>query len=394
MKNHIFTKKLNSNCALVRRCYVRKAAKSLLSCEKTASSSSDVNLNIHSYYSFSPYSPALSAYSAARRGLKVAGVCDYGSVSGVKEFAKACKAFGLACVCGVELRVREGNDIYSAALYGNEAQLYSLGELLANFRAGRLKKARAVTASFNRRLKKADLSIDFDKEVLAVHGKKKGGTVMAKHIYLAAGEKLIRKFGKGQNLALFIRDKMCLDLSEREYELLCDEQNPFYLYDLVRVLRDNSRDYAEDNELPEVEKIADLARSRSFVFALECKKTDSDEAFYDLVKKAKALGFNAVSFSLDDLDEPALLARVEALNENEMLAFPLEKIEYPRNRFETNVPEFMRKHFLKCAYAAAGNAASVKLNLEDGLFSAKTFEKFADFNERLNVFAEMGKNSV
>ena len=49
---------------------------------------SGANLNVHTYYSFSPYSPAFAAYMAYRSGIKIAGICDFGTVSGSKEFEK------------------------------------------------------------------------------------------------------------------------------------------------------------------------------------------------------------------------------------------------------------------------------------------------------------------
>lgn len=393
MQNELLIKKLNSSFGAVRKFAVARAGKTLLSGDKFASPVGEVNLNLHSFYSFSPYSPSLAAYSAATRGIKIAGLCDYGSIGGIKEFEKACGKFGISCLCGVELRARAGEKIIGVSLYGSNKKLEEIKTFLSGFRAGRIKKAQAVTAAFNRRLKKAGLSVDFEKDVLPVSAKKGVGTVMSKHIYLAASDKLIKKFGMGKPLADFIRDKMCLDLSEREYELLCDEKNPFYKYDLVQILRDNSRDYAVDNELPCIEKIAELAKNGGFVFAAEYHKAEPCEEFEKFALEAKNYGCNAVSFALKDCEEALLASYADVLIKNKMLALPFEKVEYPRNKFESSMPEFLRKCFLKCAYAALGNAKSVEESFKDGLFSDKTAEKLADFEERINVFSEIGKNS-
>ncbi len=393
MQNELLIKKLNSSFGCVRKFAVARAGKNLSSGEKFSSPVGEVNLNLHSFYSFSPYSPSLVAYSAATRGIKVAGLCDYGSTGGIKEFGKACEKFGITCLCGVELRARAGEKIIGVSLYGSNKKLEELKSFLSVFRSGRIKKARAVTTAFNRRLKRAGLAVDFDKDVMSVSAQKGVGTIMSKHIYLAASNKLIKKFGMGKPLADFIRDKMCLDISEREYELLCDVKNPFYKYDLVQILRDNSRDYAVDNELPCIEKIAELAKSGGFVFAAEYGKAEPCKEFEKFALEAKEYGCNAVSFVLKDGDEALLASYAEILIKNQMLALPLEKVEYPRNKFESSMPEFLRKCFLKCAYAAAGNAKSVGESFEDGLFSDKTVEKFTDFEERVNVFAEIGKNS-
>ena len=90
MQNELLIKKLNSSFGAVRKFAVARAGKTLLSGDKFASPVGEVNLNLHSFYSFSPYSPSLAAYSAATRGIKIAGLCDYGSIGGIKEFEKAC----------------------------------------------------------------------------------------------------------------------------------------------------------------------------------------------------------------------------------------------------------------------------------------------------------------
>ena len=49
----------------------------------------DVNNHIHTFYSFSPYSPSEAVYNAKKAGLKTAGIMDHDSVSGCREFIAA-----------------------------------------------------------------------------------------------------------------------------------------------------------------------------------------------------------------------------------------------------------------------------------------------------------------
>ena len=44
------------------------------------------NFNIHTDYSFSPFSPTMAAFMAYKSGVSVAGVCDFGTVAAAKEF--------------------------------------------------------------------------------------------------------------------------------------------------------------------------------------------------------------------------------------------------------------------------------------------------------------------
>ena len=72
--------------------------------EKPNFRENDANNHIHTIYSFSPYSPTLAAYMAYSAGLTSAGIMDHDSLSGAKEFKKACEILNLGSTCGVEVR--------------------------------------------------------------------------------------------------------------------------------------------------------------------------------------------------------------------------------------------------------------------------------------------------
>ena len=63
-------------------------------------------LSLHSWYSFSPYSPSLAAYMAYKSGLGTASISDHDTLSGADEFLKACAILGLECSVGLQLRAR------------------------------------------------------------------------------------------------------------------------------------------------------------------------------------------------------------------------------------------------------------------------------------------------
>lgn len=67
----------------------------------------DVNLHIHSFYSYNAcgYSPSKIAWLARKRALAVAGIVDFDVFDGLEEFLKAAKLVGLKYSVGIESRV-------------------------------------------------------------------------------------------------------------------------------------------------------------------------------------------------------------------------------------------------------------------------------------------------
>ena len=63
------------------------------------------NNHIHTFYSFSPYSPTAAVWFAREAGLQTAGIMDHDSIAGGMEFRRAGKLAGLGVTCGMELRV-------------------------------------------------------------------------------------------------------------------------------------------------------------------------------------------------------------------------------------------------------------------------------------------------
>ncbi len=72
-----------------------------------ASSGTDVNLHLHSFYSYNAcdYSPSRIAWKARQRGLAVAGIVDFDVFDGLDEFFDAANLIGLKGCVGMETRV-------------------------------------------------------------------------------------------------------------------------------------------------------------------------------------------------------------------------------------------------------------------------------------------------
>ena len=101
MQNERLIEKLNSKHFFARKSALKELKKreeydnSLIPAQNLG----EVNTSVHTYYSFSPYSPTLAAYMAYKNGIKLAGVSDYGTLKACEEFAFACKKLGIASIC-------------------------------------------------------------------------------------------------------------------------------------------------------------------------------------------------------------------------------------------------------------------------------------------------------
>jgi len=110
----------------------------------------DVNNHIHTWYSFSPYSPAKAIWMAHRAGLATAGIMDHDSISGAAEFHDAAKIAGMKATSGVELRVSFKDTPFSAVRINNPDQIgnaYIALHAVPECKRGELKVFLAALAS-------------------------------------------------------------------------------------------------------------------------------------------------------------------------------------------------------------------------------------------------------
>ena len=64
-----------------------------------------INNHIHTFYSFSPYSPSAAVYAARAEGLVTCGIVDHDSIGGAKDFIEAGKIVGIPTTIGIEARI-------------------------------------------------------------------------------------------------------------------------------------------------------------------------------------------------------------------------------------------------------------------------------------------------
>lgn len=408
MQSEQLIKKLNLKNAFLRKVVLTLLKRTEKKDKKFApEGAAAYNFNVRTDYSFSPFNPSMSAFMAYKNGVSVAGVCDFGTIAAAKEFMSGCRTLGVFGVCGFEIALKStelGN--CTAALYGIGKKNAALFEpLLEDFRATCVKRASSVTERINKLLAKFDIAIDYENDVYRFSMAKKNGTVTLKHLFRAVGMKIIEKYGKGKTTADFLRNDLCLDIDESEYNLLCDAQNPYYLYDLIAALRKHFKETDEIVvEFPAVKTYTSLAADTGVIVAYEyqCKyrwlemETESEKAtaeFSKLLDKVKADGFNAVCLSVREYSRSALVSFIETIRKKELLVVLTEKTEYPRSMFGIECPDEAKSYVETCALAIAGNALSIAECHSDGIFSDKTVIKCPSLEERLNVFASIGRKN-
>ena len=409
MQSERLIEKLNNKLAFVRKASLKELKKRERADHSLVPNQNlhEVNMNIHTSYSFSPYSPTLAGYMAYKSGIKIACACDYGTLSGNDEFEYACEYLNINTVNGFEVTLvnAKGEEgIYG--FYGiNKNASSEFLPMLENFRSVCFKRVSNVCEKINKKLVKFDILVDFEKDVCKNANTKKGATLTLKHLYKATSEKIIEKFTKGRALADFLRNTLCLDIEEGAYNLLCDPNNPFYVYDLISALRNNFSAVEGGLTPPALSDYLAVALKNSVIVSYEYhapnnwlkNQTESQkttEDFENVLKGLKNEGVNAISISANNLSEKLLEEFVKLAEKNEMIVVFNERVEYPRDHFESLAPVAIKPYLEKCAYALLGNYLSALNNLEDGFYTNKTITKVADFKQRLLIYAQIGKKQL
>lgn len=240
----------------------------------------DVNNHIHTTYSFSPYSPTLAVFRAKESGLLTCGIMDHDSVSGAREFVEAGKIFKIYTTVGIECRADmhgtplEGRQINTpdqkslAYLAIHSIPLERIDEVTAFF-APRIERRNARNRKMVERINKiSEIQLDFDRDVWPISMCADGGSITERHILYALALKLIERFGKGMPILDYLWDQGVVT-SEKIMAYLKDENNPYYAYDLLGVLKSEllGKFFIEaTDECPHVTEVAKLAKQVGAIF--------------------------------------------------------------------------------------------------------------------------------
>ena len=365
------------------------------------SSGESVNLQIHTNYSFSPYTPAMAAYMAHKFSLTVAGITDDYTLAGAKEFIKACNILGLTYSVGMELRGDFGDGYANVALFGvAQKHFKTLEKRTAYLRTRQKENVMRTIDAVNKRIGKNDMSVSYEKDVKPLMKRAGCKVFSSKYVYYAAAEKIIEKFSVGEKTVDYVLSEG-LDLTQNEVGLLRDVTNPYYAYDLAQIMLENYRILNVKKHYASPEEIISIGRSVGAICAYEyvLKRrgaliTDEEliKRHTALVLRLKKLGFDAISFDPTKFSEEVLRRLLKDLEENEMLPLHLSRVEFPRRRFDCNrVDGEINEKMINSAFAVVGSEMSE--NSRDGYgFNYKNVE--LTFDEKLKLFAKIGRKGL
>lgn len=391
--------------------------------EKPVFRDNDANNHIHTIYSFSPYSPTKAAYMAYSAGLTSAGIMDHDSLSGAEEFKTAAKILGLGYTCGVEVRAKfkkgfgkinhpdQADCIYMSA-HGVPAQsIKPLNDYLAFYRKKRYERDEKMCELITDKYGKFGITLDFNKDVYPLSCANEGGSITERHLLYALAVKLAERFGRTEALLNFLADDLNLSVSDKIKNYLTDNENPHFLYDLLGVLKADTKFFYidADEEMPDAYEFISLVKSYGAIPAYAYlgdvgdsvtgdKKAQKfeDDFLSELMEELKKAGFLAIAY-MPTRNTPAQLNRImQFCREYGFFQISGEDINSPRQKFACAAlakPEYA--HLIQSTWALIGHEAiSSEKGLSFGMFSAESIKETPDLYKRIEKFAKIGKNTV
>ena len=381
-----------------------------------------VNNHIHTIYSFSPYSPAKAVWMAYNAGLKTAGIMDHDSLGGVREFIEAGSIMGIATTIGVECRADfsktplngrrinnpDQRSIAYMALHGiPHTMIDRVGSYFAPFTRERNKRNVLMTENINKIMSPFEIRIDFEKDIKPISKHDEGGSITERNILFGLSLKLVEKFGKGQQLVDFIKNRLELELASKVEGYLLDKNNPHYEYDLLGALKGRMVELfyvAAKAECPDVSEVIRLCCETGAIpaYAYLGDITDSvtgdkkSQKFEDgylklLFDVIKRLGFKAATY-MPSRNSMEQLERIKSLCEQHgLFQISGEDINSPRQSF---ICEAMRNpkfyNLYDSTWALIGHEKAATKDVNDGMFSQKAVKLYPSIDERVEVFKKIG----
>ena len=321
------------------------------------------NNHIHTTYSFSPYSPTAAVYFARAAGLQTAGIMDHDSIRGAEEFIEAGEMAGIATTIGLECRVSvagtplEGLRINNPdqksnaymALHGiPHTQINYMQEVFKPLREKRNARNRKMVENINSIMSPFGISLDFEREIVPISQFPAGGSVTERHLLYVLGEKIVSSEGR-EKTAKFLESKIKIVLSEKQKEQLNDSGNPYFLYDLLGILKSSLVERVYIPATDECMHISELSRLAQDTGSLLCysylgdvvdsvtgdkkaQKFEDDflDLLFDVIKEQK---INAVTY-MPSRNTPEQLRRIQTMcRERGLTEISGEDINSPRQKF-------------------------------------------------------------
>ncbi|PIE77135.1 MAG: PHP domain-containing protein [Clostridiales bacterium] len=329
------------------------------------------NNHIHTFYSFSPYSPTEAVYMAKAAGLSSAGIVDHDTMAGAREFLAAGEILNLPTTVGAECRVSFADTELSGYRLNSPDQLSvaymvlhsvphkyieTVTDFFAPYRAKRNLRNFEMVQKLNKLL---DCALDFERDVLTLSKHSEGGSVTERHLMYALAHKIVVNLGKGQPVVDYLMKELAIHLSDKLVQRLNDVENDYYLFDLLGVLKSNFLPrifIAASDELPSVKALIDFAADIDAILAYaylgdveesvtgdKPKQTFEDAYLEQLFETLRTLHIKALTY-MPTRNTAQQLKRVQQLcRQYSMLEISGEDVNSPRQSFiceQLTLPDF------------------------------------------------------
>ncbi len=385
-----------------------------------------MNNHVHTIYSFSPYSPAMTAWKAYEAGLCTVGIMDHDSVGGAQEFIRAGRTIGIATTVGFEMRTDWSETPMKGKRLNNPDQVTSgyitvhglpqcsfaaAEAYLAPLRAARNQRTRRMISRLNEIIRPLDLLIDFDADVLPLSMAAEGGGVTERHMLFALAKQLIARFGAGNALAEFVRRDLKIPLNTKQRAMLTDPSNSVVAYDLLGVLKGYfvSQIFidARKDEAPDVAEVVLRAKAMGAI-PTYCYLGDvgesptgdkaaqkfEDDYLDEVFAVCRDLGFDAVSFMPTRNTSEQLQRVMRLCREYGFMQISGEDINQPRQSFvcrELLKPEF--RHLNESSWALVGHEMEAAGDISRGMFQSCGRRSAQDIDALVERYARTAKEA-
>jgi hypothetical protein len=382
------------------------------------------NNHIHTYYSFSPYSPAMAATEATAAGLKIAGIIDHDSVAGIGEFLEAGRREGIGVTSGFEFRVSFVGTPFADRRLNNPDQkgiayvvchglpcgaVKTADTWLRPYRAARLLRSREMTARLNDLMGEAALSLDFDGDVIPLSRYQEGGTLTERHIMFAMARKFLARFGP-EEMEKAVLDLLNGDLTEGDRKKLRDPSSPWYDYHIMGIFKAHliPRIYVDaTEECPPVAEFTEFVDSvgaiPTYPYLGDVKNSvtgdKKDMAFEDacideLAAWVSGNGFRALSYMPGRNTREQLTRVIGLADVCGLFQISGEDINAPGQPFVCEkMSDPMYAHLVDSAWALVGHEAASREGGE-GMFRKEMISRMPELSARIAYFAGIGRKTV
>jgi hypothetical protein len=385
----------------------------------------EVNCHVHTFYSFSPYSPAAAVERAQAAGLAAVGIMDHDSMAGAAEMRRAGEILGIATTAGVELRVSAAGTALAGRRINNPDSLgvlymiihgvpsRSVGrvrDFLRPLQAARERRGQRMVDGLNSLLPRYGLpALDWQRDVRSRSHADDGGTITERHILYAVAAAIVQKAGRGRPLLGFLEETIGIHPPVRVADYLADPSNDMVLFDLLGLLKSSfiEKVYIQPGAeecipVQEVVRFADeVGGIPTYPYLGDVtdsptgdKKAEKFEDSYleVLMTEVKRLGFRAIAY-MPPRNTVAQLVRVQKLCAlHGFMEISGVDINSPRQSFncpELAQPEF--SHLVAATWALIAHERLSDAGPRWGLFNPDNPLAAQPLTQRIAAYAEVGR---